>query len=46
MKDEEVWDMSKCQIGHPCTECTDTCSFKIKSSSLVKGQDEKENENE
>ena len=30
MKDEKVWDMSECQIGHPCTECTDTCSFKIR----------------
>ena len=44
MKDEKVWDNSQCQIGHPCNECTDTCSFKIKTYSLDKGQDEKEND--
>jgi len=30
MKDEKVWDYTKCQIGHPCNECTDTYNFKKK----------------
>ena len=42
MKDEKLWDYSQCQIGHPCTNCIDTCSFKIKPTALEKGQDEKE----
>ena len=46
MKDENAWDFSQCQIGKPCTYCIDTCSFKIKTYSLDKGQDEKENEYE
>jgi len=45
MKDEKVWDYSHCQIGHPCSECDDICTFKT-TYSLVEGQDEKENENE
>lgn len=39
MKDEKVWDYSQCQIGHPCKECTDTCSFKIETQ-----ENNKENE--
>ena len=45
MKDERVWDYTKCLIGGPCIECIPECSFR-KSSSLVKGQDEKEKEYE
>ena len=46
MKDERVWDYSHCQIGNPCSCCVDTCSFKIKTYSLDKDQEEKENKNE
>jgi hypothetical protein len=46
MKDETKWNYSECLIGIPCNSCIETCSFKIKSSSLDKGQDEKEKENE
>jgi hypothetical protein len=28
MKDENVWDYSHCNIGHPCSNCDDTCSFR------------------
>ena len=45
MKYEKVWDYSQCQIGHPCSNCDDICTFKI-TYSLVKDQEEKENENE
>ncbi len=41
MKDEKVWDYSKCNIGHPCSKCIKKCSFR-----LEKDADEKENENE
>lgn len=37
MKDEKVWDMSDCLIGHPCTNCIKKCTFR-----LDKGADEKE----
>ena len=30
MKDETVWDFSECQIGHPCTNCTNDCTFRIR----------------
>jgi hypothetical protein len=30
MKDERVWDMSICNIGHPCTNCINSCTFKIR----------------
>jgi len=42
MKDEKVWNFTECQIGHPCAQCINTCSFKIKPTALKKGQDEKE----
>ena len=45
MKDERVWDFSQCQIGHPCSVCIDTCSFKI-IHSLDKGQEKKKKKNE
>jgi hypothetical protein len=28
MINEKAWDYSICNIGHPCKECTDTCSFR------------------
>ena len=47
MKDEKAWDYSLCQIGNPCTNCINTCSFKIKDLQSRKiDQDEKEKENE
>ena len=30
MKDERVWDFTECQIGHPCTSCTNDCTFRIR----------------
>lgn len=30
MKDEKVWDYFDCQIGHPCTNCISSCTFKIR----------------
>jgi hypothetical protein len=42
MKDERVWDMSICNIGHPCTNCIKTCTFRLDT----KDADKKENENE
>jgi hypothetical protein len=45
MKEKTVWDFSHCNIGHPCKECVETCSFKI-TYSRVDDQDEKENKNE
>ena len=46
MKDERVWDYSHCQIGKPCNTCAPECTFYIVTYSLVKDQEEKENENE
>ena len=47
MKDEKVWDYSHCQIGHPCSHCLDSCTFKIKTYSLETiDQDEKEKKDE
>ena len=46
MKDENTWDFTHCQIGHPCNNCDPKiCSF-YTTYSLDKGQDEKEKENE
>ena len=42
MKDEKVWDMSICNIGHPCTNCIKECTFRLDSKDV----DKKENENE
>lgn len=41
MKDENTWDYTDCNIGHPCQHCDNICTFR-----LVKGADEKENKNE
>ena len=41
MKDEKVWDYTKCNIGGPCTICEKNCAFR-----LDKGADEKESKNE
>ena len=30
MKDERVWDFTECQIGHPCTNCANDCTFRIR----------------
>ena len=46
MKDETVWDYSICNIGHPCSKCIDSCSFKKITCSRDNDQDEKEKENE
>ena len=27
MKDANFWNFTNCQIGHPCINCTSTCSF-------------------
>ena len=41
MKDEKVWDYSICNIGHPCKNCDDICTFRRDNDA-----DEKEKENE
>ena len=41
MKDEKVWNYSKCLIGSPCNTCIKSCTFR-----LDKGADEKEKNNE
>ena len=41
MKDENTWDYSDCNIGHPCQNCDDICTFR-----LVQGVDKKEKKNE
>jgi len=46
MKDEKVWDFSQCQIGHPCSACINTCSFRILTYSRDNGQEEKEKKDE
>lgn len=39
MKDETVWNYTKCQIGHPCSNCIKECTFRRDNDA-----DEKENE--
>ena len=41
MKDEKIWDYSKCNIGNPCEKCIETCTFR-----LDKVVDEKEKKDE
>ena len=41
MKDEKIWDYSKCNIGSPCENCIETCTFR-----LDKVVDEKEKKDE
>ena len=41
MKDKTAWDYSICNIGHPCTNCINECTFR-----LDKDVDEKEKKNE
>ena len=41
MKYESAWDMSDCQIGHPCSNCIKECTFRRDN-----GVDKKENKNE
>ena len=38
-------EINICQIGHPCNNCIETCSFRI-TYSHVNDQDEKEKKDE